>query len=50
MFKGQNGMVIQGTEQLKFAIFLPIEKFNTRQRKCLERFNKDVMKLVHSQI
>ncbi len=29
--QGSNGMVIQGTEQLKFAIFLPIEKFNTRK-------------------
>jgi hypothetical protein len=29
--QGSNGMTIEGTEQLKFAIFLPIEKFNTRK-------------------
>jgi hypothetical protein len=29
--QGANGMTIEGTEQLKFAIFLPIEKFNTKK-------------------
>ncbi len=30
---GSNGMTIEGTDQLKFAIFLPIEKFNARKEK-----------------
>ena len=34
--QGANGMVIEGIEQLKFAIFLPIERFNTRKEKVWE--------------
>ena len=34
--QGANGMVIEGIEQLKFAIFLTIERFNTRKEKVWE--------------
>ena len=31
--QGTNGMTVEGTDQLKFVIFLPIENFNTSKQK-----------------
>lgn len=39
---GSNGMTIEGHDQLKFAIFLPIEKFTTRK----ENVWKDTIRML----
>ena len=40
--QGSNGMTIEGVDQLRFAIFLPIENFNTSKQKVW----KDSLRMV----
>ena len=40
--KGSNRMTIEGVDQLRFAIFLPIENFNTSKQKVW----KDSLRMV----